>query len=175
MKNLNELLSALPEYAKDTKINLQKLVNTENQTLTIKQIFLIALASAYKLQNKNMIQALESEVKEILSEQEMRAAKIAATMMAMNNIYYRFTHLVEDQEYLQLPAGLRMASMSNSGVENIDFEIISLGISAIEGCGMCISSHAKHLQKLGLSKSQIQEIIKIAAALVSASQALNIG
>lgn len=93
MQNLENLISQIPEYARDVKINLQTILNAENQQLTAKQIFGSALASAYATKEKNLIQVLENETKNILLPEEIRAAKIAATLMAMNNIYYRFVML----------------------------------------------------------------------------------
>jgi lipoyl-dependent peroxiredoxin subunit D len=83
--------------------------------------------------------------------------------MAMTNIYYRFTDLVEDSSYGKMPAGLRMNIMRDHGVDKIDFELWSLAISIINGCSMCISSHEKQLINHGVSKETIQLIAKIAA------------
>ncbi|MBM5782348.1 MAG: alkyl hydroperoxide reductase, partial [Pelagibacterales bacterium] len=107
MQNLEELKSSIPDYAKDVKINLSTLINQENQTLTTKQVFGAALASAYATKEKNLIKIMENEVQNILSDAEIKAAKIAVTLMAMNNIYYRFSHISDDKEYSQMPAGIR--------------------------------------------------------------------
>lgn len=172
MKNIQEIASALPEYAKDTKINLQSIINHENQNLSAKQVFGSALASAYATKNKSLIEAIENEAKEVLSEAEIRGAKIATSLMAMNNIYYRFLHLVEDEQYMKLPAGLRMKGIADNGIEKIDFEIMSLAVSVINGCGMCIVAHTKQLEKHGFSKTQVQEVAKISAVINAVSQSL---
>jgi alkyl hydroperoxide reductase subunit D len=85
--------------------------------------------------------------------------------MAMNNVYYRFTHLVGNEEYAKLRAGLRMNAMANPGCDKLDFELASLAVSAINGCGMCMASHEKTLQKHGVSAQAIQSAVKIAAVL----------
>lgn len=175
MKNLNELLSSLPEYAKDTKINVQSVFNKESNPLEQKQTFLIALAAANKIGNSNIIGALQGEFATELSDQEIRAAKVAASIMAMNTIYYRFVHLANNgDEYLKIPAGLRMQGIANHGIDKETFEAMSLAIAALEGCGMCIIAHEKQLDKSGFSKSQIQMVIKIAAIINSVNQSLNI-
>ncbi len=170
MQNLEELKALIPEYARDIKINLGSLVNTQNQILTVTQVFGSALASAYATKDKNLINVLENEAKNILSEAEIKAVKTAATLMAMNNIYYRFTHISHDKEYSQMPAGLRMQGIANHGIEKVDFEIFSLAVSIINGCGMCIDAHANQLLKHELTKSQVQMVAKIAAVINSAAQ-----
>jgi alkyl hydroperoxide reductase subunit D len=85
--------------------------------------------------------------------------------MAMNNVYYRFTHLVGDSEYQTLRAGLRMNAMSNPGCDKIDFELCSLAVSAINGCGMCMDSHEKTLRKHGVTAQAIQSAVRIAAVV----------
>jgi alkyl hydroperoxide reductase subunit D len=172
MENLESLKSLIPDYAKDVKINLQSLVTPQNSALTAKQVFGAALTSAYATREKNLIQILQNEVQNILSEAEVKAVKAAATLMAMNNIYYRFLHIGEDKEYSQMPAGLRMRGISDHGIEKIDFEIFSLAASIINGCGMCIDAHANQLIKHGISKSQIQMVAKITAIVNSAAQVL---
>ena len=108
----------------------------------------------------------------ILSEVEVKAVKTAASLMAMNNIYYRFLHISADKEYSQMPAGLRMQGIVNHGIDKIDFEIFALAASIINGCGMCIDAHANQLTKHGVTKSQVQMVAKIAAVVNSGAQVL---
>lgn len=172
MKNLEELKSAIPDFAKDVKINLGSLLTQENQLLTAKQVFGVALTSAYVTKEKTLIRIIENEANQILSEVEIKAAKSAATLMAMNNIYYRFLHISHDKEYAQMPVGLRMQGIVNHGIDKNDFEIFSLAASIINGCGMCIDAHAGQLVKHGLNKTQIQMVAKIAAVINSVAQLL---
>ena len=174
MQNLETLTQSIPDYARDVKINLQSLLSPDNSTLTQKQIFGAALASAYAAKEKTLIKILQNEAQNILSETEMKAVKTATALMAMNNIYYRFLHISADKEYSQLPAGLRMRGILDHGIEKIDFEIFSLAVSIINGCGMCVDAHANQLLKHGMSKSQIQMTAKIAAVVNSAAQVLTI-
>ena len=134
MENLLSLKLLIPDYAKDVKINLQSLVSQENQALTTKQIFGAAFTATYATKEKTLIQTLENEVQNILSEVEVGAVKTASTLMAMNNIYYRFLHISADKEYSQMPAGLRMQGIMNHGIDKIDFEILSLSAPIINGC-----------------------------------------
>jgi len=158
--------------SRDVKINVQSLINRDNTTLTIKQIFGAALASAYATKENLLIEVMENEVQNILSESEIKAVKTAASLMAMNNIYYRFLHISDDKEYSQLPAGLRMRGIADHGIEKVDFKIFSLAPSIINGCGMCIDAHVNQLIKHGLTKSQVQMFAKIAAVINSVAQVL---
>jgi alkyl hydroperoxide reductase subunit D len=172
MNNLESLISSMPDYSRDVKINIQNLINRENKILTIKQIFGAALASAYATKENLLIQVMENEVQNIFSKSELKAVKTAASLMAMNNIYYRFLHISDDKEYSQLPAGLRMRGIADHGIEEVDFEIFSLAPSIISGCAMCIDAHVRQLIKHGLTKLQVQMVAKIAAVINSAAQVL---
>ena len=85
--------------------------------------------------------------------------------MGMNNIYYRFNHLVSDEEYSSMPARLRMNIIGKPGIDKADFELFSIAVSAINGCGMCIDSHDKVLKNAGIKKETIQNAIRIASVI----------
>jgi alkyl hydroperoxide reductase subunit D len=174
--SISELRNTLGDYAKDIKINLGNVLTEEGAPeLSQTQIHLVALASAYATKNATLIAAMEAEASATLNEVQFLATKSAATIMAMNNVYYRFVHLVGDAEYAKLPANLRMQAMATHGIEKIDFELMSLAVSAINGCGMCMESHTKVLEKHHISKTAIQSSIRIAAVVNATSQALLIG
>ncbi len=172
MTNLTSLKSNIPTYAKDIKINIESLLSEQNQVLTQKQIFGSALAAAYATKQSDLINNILGEAKAHLNENEIKAAKTSATLMAMNNIYYRFLHISADKEYLQMPAGLRMKGLVEHGIEKIDFEIFSLAVSIINGCSGCIDAHANQMLKHNMSKTQVQMVAKIAAVVNAAAQAL---
>lgn len=85
--------------------------------------------------------------------------------MGMNNIYYRFLHLVEDAEYQSMPARLRMNVIGNPGIDKLDFELLSLAVSAVNGCGLCIISHERKLRDHGVTRETIQSAVRIAAVI----------
>jgi len=109
-------------------------------------------------------------VGEQLDENQTKAIKAAASIMAMNNVYYRFVHLSSDAEYQRLPAKLRMNVIAKPGIDKVDFELYSLAVSAISGCGMCIDAHANTLTQSGLNKTSIQHTIRIAAVINAVAQ-----
>lgn len=170
--SIETIKNNLPDYAKDIKLNLSSvLTETGAPDLTQQQIYGIALTSAYTTKNASLISAVLKDAANHLSDNETTAAKSAASMMAMNNIYYRFVHLVSDKSFETMPAKLRMNVIGNPGVDKISFELNCLAASAINGCGMCIDAHTHELTKAGVSKLAIQSTVRI-AAVVNATAAV---
>jgi len=164
--SLEALRNALPEYAKDQKLNLGSL-STE-PVLNTQQRAGCFIVSALASRNATTTRAILAEFGPQLSPEALVAAKAAASIMGMNNIYYRFTHLVHG-DYATMPAKLRMNIMARPGVEKVDFELWSLAVSAINGCGMCMESHEKVLLGHGVSKEQVQAAARIAAVVHAAA------
>ncbi|MFN3459683.1 MAG: carboxymuconolactone decarboxylase family protein [Oceanibaculum sp.] len=161
--SIDTLKSALPDYARDLKLNLSSLADEE--TLTQQQLWGTFLASAIASRNAEVIAAIEAQAAEKLSPEALTAARAAAAIMGMNNIYYRFVHLSSNEEYSTMPARLRMNVIGKPGVEKVDFELWSLAVSAVNGCGMCIDSHEHELRKGGLKSEAIQAAIRIASVV----------
>jgi alkyl hydroperoxide reductase subunit D len=172
---IDALRSQFADYAKDIKLNLSSVLTpTGAPGLSQSQIYGVALASAYAVKNVELVDAILADAADTLSAEHKQAAKIAAVIMAMNNVYYRFVHLVSDKAYSKLPAKLRMNGIANSGIESVDFELYSLAVSAINGCGMCIDAHVQQLEKAGVSQLAIQSSVRIAAVINASVQALTI-
>ena len=173
--NFDTLKAKLPEHAKDIKLNLERVLSPEGAPdLSAEQIYGIALASAYATRQSELILLMVDALKESVPPTILIAAETATIIMAMNNIYYRFTHLASDKSYLSMPVNLRMNAIANSGVKQIDFELYSLAISAINGCGLCIDAHVRKLEQEGISKLGIQSSIRIAAVINAAAMALSL-
>ncbi|MBA3661857.1 MAG: carboxymuconolactone decarboxylase family protein [Gammaproteobacteria bacterium] len=156
----------LPDYAKDIKLNLDLLTTAESTPdLSPRQVALVAIAAAYVLKNPKLIDTLETHFIALLSLADKEAMQVAATLMAMNNIYYRFIHEVDDPTFNTLPAKLRMNGMKNSGVNHLEFELGSLVASVLNGCGLCMASHTRSLIKAGVTPLGIQSAIRLTAVL----------
>jgi alkylhydroperoxidase, AhpD family len=174
--SLDALKNRLPEHAKDLKLNLSSLAR--ETVLDDQKKWGCYLASAYAVGEPETLNSLLAEVEDKLSAEALQAAKAAAAVMGMNNVYYRFVHLTKAADYKTLPAKLRMNVIANPGVEKADFELWSLAVSAINGCGMCIDAHEHELKKAGLSAEQIQAAVRIGsvvnavAAVIRAEDAL---
>lgn len=163
---IDQIRDSLPDYARDLKLNLGSVLTTTGAPgLNEKQIWAIALASAIAARNTTFARQIETLSRAHLFDVEVEGAKAAAAIMGMNNIYYRFLHLVEDNEYQTMPARLRMNVIANHGIDKIDFELISLAVSAVNGCGLCVTSHEKKLRSHDVSRESIQSAVRIAATI----------
>ncbi len=168
--SLDALRAGLPEYAKDLKLNLGSLAT--EPVLTTQQRAGTFIASALAARNAAVTRAMVGEFGPQLSPEALTAAKAAAAIMGMNNVYYRFTHLVGG-DYSHLPAKLRMNIMAKPGVDKADFELWSLAVSAINGCGMCMESHERVVVQAGLSREQVQAAVRIAATVHAVAATLD--
>lgn len=173
--NIQSIRDALPDYARDMKLNLGSVLTEEGATgLSQRQIYGSALASAYASKNARLMAALENETSALLSDADRAGVRAATTIMAMNNIYYRSLDLLQDKEFAKMPANLRMNILRDPGISKEDFEIYSLAVSAVNGCEMCLNAHAEGLKKLGTSRQAIQSAVRIAAVIHSVAQVLEI-
>jgi alkyl hydroperoxide reductase subunit D len=164
--SLDTIRDRIPDYARDLRLNLGSvLAPTGAPGLSEKQIAAIALSTAIASRNQDLTQAIEGWAKPQLDDAYINAARAAAAIMGMNNIYYRFLHLVEDGEYQTLPARLRMNVIGNPGIDKLDFELLSLAVSAVNGCGMCVTSHERKLRQHDVSRESIQSAVRIASVI----------
>ena len=161
--SIQTLKDRLPEYAKDLKLNLGSLAAETVLNETLKAGTFVA--SAYASRNPEVIAAINGEFGPKLAPADFTAAKAAAAIMGMNNVYYRFTHLAENPEYQRLPARLRMNVIGVPGTAKENFELWSLAVSAINGCGACIASHEKVVRAAGITAEQVQAAVRIAAVV----------
>ena len=168
--NLEALKAALPDYAKDLKLNLGSLSN--ETSLTDQQKWGTFLACAFAIGEPKTIHAIIGETEAKLTPEAVKAAKAAASIMGMNNVYYRFTHLVHNDTYRTMPAKLRMQVIGAPGVEKGDFELWCMAVSAVNGCGMCMESHERVLREAGFSPEQIQASVRIGAVVNAVARTL---
>ena len=168
--SIEALKARLPEYAKDIKLNLGSLAT--EPSLTTQQRAGTFVASALASRNAEVTRAIIGEFGAQLSGEALAAAKAAAAIMGMNNVYYRFTHLVGG-DYPSLPARLRMTVIGKPGVEKVDFELWSLAVSAVNGCGMCLEAHEKVVRHGGLGQEQVQAAVRIASVVHAVAAVLD--
>jgi lipoyl-dependent peroxiredoxin subunit D len=165
--SLKEFADALPDYAKDIRLNVGSLLS--DQTLGDQRKYGLLLACAHGSGYKPIVEAAEAEVEGKLSPEAANAARAAAAIMAMNNVYYRFVHLASNKEYGQMPAKLRMNVIGSPGIEKVDFELFSLAVSAMNGCGLCIDSHEKVLRQHNIGADIIQTAARVGAVVKAAA------
>ena len=166
--SIDALRDLMPDYAKDISLNLSSLAN--ETVLNDQQKWGCFLASAHAIGVAPVVQAIEAATQAVLSPAAMSAAKAAAAIMGMNNIYYRSLHLMKNPEYTTLPARLRMNVIANPGIEKLDFELWSTAVSAINGCGSCLDAHQGELRKHGVPNVQVQAALRIGAVVHAASR-----
>jgi lipoyl-dependent peroxiredoxin subunit D len=166
--SLDALRDLIPAYAKDISLNLSSLAN--ETILTDQQKWGCFLACAHTLGVAPLVRHIEAQAATVLTPEARAAARSAAAVMGMNNVYYRAIHLLKNPEYTTLPARLRMNVIANPGVARVDFELWCTAVSAINGCGACLDAHEAELRKHGLSAPQVQAALRIGAVVHAAGR-----
>lgn len=167
--SIDNLKAALPEYAKDLKLNLGSLARSTE--LNEQQLWGTFLAAAAATKSATVLREISEEAGDTLSAEAFNAALGAASIMGMNNVAYRAKGFLGD-DYAQVRMGLRMNIIGNPGVDKVDFELWSLAVSTINGCHDCTAAHADVVRKAGLTKEQVWEAVKVASTVAGVAQAI---
>lgn len=168
---LEALLDSFPSYARDIKLNLP---NVLKQTeLTAQQLWGTALACAIAARNADLVLAISAESQTHLTPEAADAARSAAAIMGMNNVYYRFLHMTANEKYGTIPARLRMQVIRSHGADPIDFELWCTAVSAINNCQACVASHEKVLRDKSFEEEKVVAAIRIAAVIHAAAAVLD--
>ena len=173
MSRIEDMRQLLPEAAKDIKLNLQSVL--QQSSLTPAQAWGTAVASAIASRHPQLVDAVVADAAEVVTAAVLEDAKAAAALMAMNNVYYRFRHMIGKDAYSQKPARLRMNWIGKPMGTKADFELFCLAVSAINGCEMCVRSHEDVVLKGGLTEDQVHDAVRIAATIHAAAVSLEIG
>lgn len=160
---LQELLDTLPNYSKDFRLNLPGLL--QQSELTPQQAWGTFVASAFASRNADLLRTAILEASAHVTDQVIEAAKAAACIMGMNNIYYRFQHLIEKGKYSEMPARLRMQALRTHGIDQTDFELWCTGVSAINGCGKCLVAHERVVLEKGIMEEAVLAAVRIASVV----------
>lgn len=161
---LEELRQALPEPAKDLKLNLQSVLKSE--ALSPSQVYGVALAAAIYIGDAALRDAILAEANSNGVEgKTIDDARAAAAIMGMNTVYYRFRHMVGKEAYATRPARLRMNRMMQPATSKLDFELFSMAVAVLAGCEMCVRSHEASILKHGGTEDQVHDAVRIAAVL----------
>lgn len=163
---MDTLKDRIPDYARDLRLNISSVLTPQGAPgLNESQLWMVAFASAITSRNADLAHGIEVEATARLTPAEVDAARSAAAIMGMNNVYYRFLHLVEDEEYAKLPPRLRMNVIGSPGIPKADFELISLAVSAVNGCGKCVTAHERVLRQHEVSREAVQSAVRIASVI----------
>jgi alkyl hydroperoxide reductase subunit D len=160
---IGPLLNAIPEYARDLKLNLSAVL--AQPELSAQQAWGTAVSCAIAAKSPRIAAALASEAAQHIGERAVSAAKTAAAIMGMTNVFYRFRHLSGNPKYEDMPAKLRMQALRSHGGDPLDFELWCLAVSAINGCEACVSGHERALRERGIGEEKILAAIRIASVI----------
>ena len=163
---MDTIKERIPDYARDLRLNISSVLTPQGAPgLNESQLWMVAFASAIASRNADLARSIEAEATTRLTPVEIEAARSAAAIMGMNNVYYRFLHLVEDEEYAKLPTRLRMNVIGSPGIAKSDFELVSLAVSAVNGCGRCVTAHERVLRQHEVSREAVQTAVRIASVI----------
>lgn len=169
MNPIDRVREALPQAAKDIKLNLQTVLGTGS--LSESQRWGVALSCAIASRNQVVLEAVAQAASEAAAPEVIDDAVAAASIMAMNNVYYRFRHIVGKPSYQDMPARLRMHRLVRPASNKVDFELYCLAVSAINGCESCVRAHEQTVVQGGLTEEQVHDAIRIAATIHAAAVA----
>jgi alkyl hydroperoxide reductase subunit D len=164
--NLKALAAVDARYLKDLKINISNALNAES--LGKKDAYLVAFAIAVNEKNTVLQEALQKEaLVQGATDKELAEVISCTSLMNANNVYYRFRHFMEEEFYNNAQAGIRMSIMANPVLGKELFELISLVVSAVNGCQLCVTSHEKTLLGHGADKQRIHDAVRLGAVVKS--------
>jgi alkyl hydroperoxide reductase subunit D len=172
MESFEALRERLPEPLRDLKLNLQ--TATAQGALGPAQRLGVALAVAAAARHPALRRALVALTEQEVGRPVVEDALAAAALMGMNNVYYRFRHLIGKPSYGDKPARLRMQRIAKPATNKTDFELFCLAVSAVNGCETCMRAHEKVVVEGGLSEDQVHDAIRIAASVHGAAVALEV-
>lgn len=167
MEFLNSIKELIPDYAKDIRLNIDGVI--ARSSLAPEDALGVALAAAFAAKSKPLVDILKANT----PEAEANAALTAAALMGMNNAWYPFVEMANDEELKTVRAELRMNAYATSGgVDKKKFEAYALSASIVGKCHFCVGSHYALLKKEGLTTQQLRDIGRIAAVINAASQVI---
>lgn len=164
MQALEALRTSLADFGKDLRLNLQAVLDGAS-ALDPKQRWGVAVAVAATLRQRELTRAVVADARAVAGENLVDDALAAAALMGMNNVFYRFRHLVGKEGYAVRPARLRMNRMAQIRCSKLDFELFSLAASSIGACAACVQAHERVVLEGGLSEDHVLDAVRIAAVL----------
>jgi len=169
MQWVDQIKDTIPDYAKDTRLNIDAVV--KRSTLAPEEAEAVALAAAFATGNTKLWTWMQSQ---IADQKEAEAAITAASLMAMNNVWYPYVEMADDENLKGLPAQLRMnAIATHGGTTKARFESYSLAASIVGKCHFCVKAHYETLKAEGYTVEQLRDIGRIASVITALSRVLN--
>ncbi|MGE5681119.1 MAG: carboxymuconolactone decarboxylase family protein [Bacillota bacterium] len=170
--SLDAMAEGETRYLRDLRINLKNTLASEN--FSPKEAYLIALSIAANEKNDILVRSFSTLAEENGAvKAEIAEAHACASMLSVNNVFYRFRHFMGKESYSSMPAGIKMNVMMNPVLGKEFFELLSLAISAVNGCESCVTSHEASLRRLGSSEARIFDAIRLASVVRGLSIAIH--
>lgn len=163
--SLNQLNVVDSRFLRDLKLNVANVLNGTN--INKKESWLLALAVAVNEKNTKLIETFTVKASEAgASDAELAETHACVGLMVTNNVFYRFRHFMSDIAfYEKTPAGLRMSAMMNPVLGKEFFELMSLAISAVNGCERCVTSHEASVKQHGATEARIYDAVRLASVI----------
>jgi alkyl hydroperoxide reductase subunit D len=166
---VQQLLTGNSKYLRDLRMNIKTIAKADK--LSAKEAWLVAYAIAVNNKNQALMNAFKNNALQAeATEEEVADAGACASLLSANNVLYRFRHFVDKESYNTMRAGLRMNIMMTPVLGKEFFELVSLAVSAVNGCEQCVKSHEASVLEAGGSEERIWEAIKIASVVSSADR-----
>ena len=163
---LDKLVKGDSRYIKDLRLNIKNILKP--QALSEKEVALTGMALASNVKNEKILSFFEQMAdKHEANEEEKAEALACASLLAANNVLYRFRHFVDKDDYQRKPARIRMNIMMKPVLGKEMFELISLAVSAVNGCEACVKSHEQSVISEGGDQDRIWHAIRIASVVNS--------
>ena len=161
-KALSDMAEQDARYLKDLKINVSNALTYEN--LSEKESALLALSVAINEKSKSLITSFTEKAKEKgATDAEISETYACVSLLNVNNVFYRFRHFTKKEFYTATPAGIKMTIMGNPVLGKEFFELMSLAVSALNGCELCVNAHEESLMKLGTSQQRVYDAVRLTA------------
>jgi alkyl hydroperoxide reductase subunit D len=168
MEWVDQLKEGIPDYAKDTRLNIDAVI--KRSSLAVEEAQAVALAAAFATGNTKLWTWIQSQ---LADQKEAEAAVTAASLMAMNNVWYPYVEMADDTNLSGLPAQLRMnAIATHGGTTKARFEAYSLSASIVGKCHFCVKAHYDTLKKEGYTVEQLRDIGRIASVMAAVSRVM---
>ena len=169
MEFLTSIKNSIPDYAKDIRLNVDSTI--ARSSLEGNDAVGVALAAAFAAKSKTIVDLIRNSGN--ITPEEINAALTAAALMGMNNVWYPFVEMADDEDLKTQGAQLRMnAYATNGGLDKRRFEMYALAASIVGKCHFCVKSHYDLLKKEGMSTTQLRDVGRIAAVINAAAQVI---
>jgi len=160
--SLNQLATTESKYLRDLRINLKNALAFSN--LSRKESLMIAFSVAVNDRTPHLADALEQLAKaEGVSMEELAEVRACVSLLNINNVFYRFRHFTQKEFYEKTPAGIKMGVMMNPVLGKEFFELLSLTVSTLNGCELCVNAHENSLMQLGTTEARVYDAVRCAA------------